>query len=264
MSVQVHRLGHPRGNKHGTCGLCGFEGKLSKTHVPPRAAGNIGQARPAVLYFDERRGESTIGFGRATDGGMWGWWLCTNCNGHTERWEPEFRRWSSEISRAIHGHRAPAWKRLSAQIPDADPGAFARVLWGWMFALDGKLRWGWPELAESVLSGEPTGPPRGLRLLLVATTSPWIAAIKPVRAQWTGDGWDPEAANQPRVAVSAPPFVSYLAVEGTEPAPGSLDTAEWLADRAGTRRPLELDLLIVETLTDDEVERMRTLAPTSS
>ena len=234
------------------------------THLPPRAAGNVGEARPAVLYFDEMTGESTVGFGRATFDGMAGWWLCASCNNRTAKWEHEYLRWSSQLSQAIREHHAPAWKRLSALDTSSDPGAFVRVLWAWMFAIDEKLRWGWPEFAESVLNGEPTSPPRGLRLLLTATTSPWIAAIKPVRAQWTGRGWDPEAANQPRVAVSAPPFVAYLAVDDTDPAPGSFDTCEWLADRAGASRPLTLDLLIVETLTDGDVERMRALAPTSA
>lgn len=260
--MQVHRLGHPRGTKRGTCGLCGFEGKLSKTHVPPRAVGNVGEARPAVLYFDEATGESTIALGRsAGQGGMWGWWLCARCNNRTAKWEGEYRRWSAEVSRAIREHPAPAWKRLSAKNPRADPGAFVRVLWSWMFAIDEKLRWGWPELAESILTGAPANAPRGLRLLLTATTSQWIAAMKPVRARWTGTGWDHDAANQPRVAVSAPPFVAYLAIEGTDPAPGSLDTTEWLADHAGERRPLDLELLIVETLTDEDVERMRAFAP---
>lgn len=260
--MQVHRLGHPRGTKHGTCGLCGFEGKLSKTHIPPRAVGNVGKARPAVLYFDEATGESTIGLGRsAGQDGMWGWWLCARCNNRTARWEGEYLRWSADISRVIREHSAPAWKRLSARNPHADPGAFVRVLWSWMFAIDEKLRWGWPELADSILTGEPTTAPRGLRLLLAATTSPWIAATRPIRAQWTGSRWDPCAANQARVAVSAPPFVVYLAGDGTDPAPGALDTAEWLTDRAGETRRLDLELLIVETLTDEDVERIRAFAP---
>lgn len=262
--MQVHRLGHPRGDKHGTCGLCGFEGKLSMTHIPPRAAGNVGEAHPAVLYVNEPTGESTVGLGRATYDGMAGWWLCAICNNRTERWEGEYHRWADQISLAIREHPEPSWRRLSAHDPSSDPGAFVRVLWAWMFAIDTKLRWGWPELAASVLSGEPTSPPRGLRLLLTATTSPWIAATKAIRAMWTGHGWDPEAANQPRVAVSAPPFQVFLAVDDTDPAPGSLDTRAWLADRAGTRRPLDLELLIVETLTDKDVERMQVLAPEQS
>lgn len=258
----MYRLGHPRGNKRGTCGLCGFQGKLSKTHIPPESSGNIGEARPAILYFDERTSESRIGWGRSNSGGMWGWWLCARCNNRTERWEPEYHRWTEQIGAEISAHPAPAWKRLAVHDPNSDPGMFVRVLWTWMFAIDEKLRWGWPELGESVLTGEPTDPPRGLRLLLTASTSPWIAAIKPVRTQWTGGGWDPVAANQPRVAVSAPPFFVYLAVDGTDPAPGACDTSEWLADRPGERRRLDIELLIVEALGDDEVERLE--VPASS
>lgn len=255
--MQIHALGHPRGNKRGTCGLCGFEGKLSMTHIPPRAAGNVGEARPAVLFFDEDSGESSVGFGRATYDGMAGWWLCATCNNRTARWESEYGRWADQISLAIRSHAEPAWLRMSVHDPSSDPGAFVRVLWAWMYAIDPKLRWGWPELAASVLSGEPTFPPRGLRLLLTATTSPWIAAIQPNRARWTGQEWDADAANMPRVAVSAPPFQVCLAADGTDPAAGSFDTGAWLADRAGLRRALDLELLIVETLTDEDVERMR-------
>jgi hypothetical protein len=261
--VQIHRLGHPRDNKHGTCGLCGFKGKLSITHIPPRAAGNIGEARPAVLFFDEGTGHSTIGLGRATFDGMAGWWLCADCNNRTSKWELEYRRWEDQLSAAISAHPAPAWKRLSAHDPSSDPGAVVRLLWAWMFAIDGKLRLGWPKLADSVLTGDPTSPPDGIRLLLTASTSPWIAATKPLRGQWTGNGWDPEAASQPRVAVSAPPFFVCLAVDGTDPAPGSFDTEEWLADPAGTKRPLDLELLIVDALSDADVERMRSLGQLS-
>lgn len=255
--MQVHPLGHPRGNKRGTCGLCGFQGKLSMTHIPPRAAGNVGEASPAVLFLDESTRKSSIGLGRPTYDGMAGWWLCARCNNRTARWEPEYLRWKIQISTAIDAHPAPAWKRLSIHDPSSDPGALVRVLWAWMFAIDEGLGWGWPKLAESVLTGEPTDPPIGIRLLLTASTSPWIAATKPVRAQWTGQGWDPVAANAPRVAVSAPPFFVYLAADGADPAPGSLDTEEWLGDRAGTRRALDLELLIVDALTDDDMERMR-------
>lgn len=261
--MQVHPLGHPRGNKLGTCGLCRFGGKLSKTHVPPQAAGNVGKAQPAVLHFSETTGESRIAWGTAHDGGMWGWWLCERCNNRTERWEAEYRRWKEQLEDAISSQPAPAWKRLSIHDPRSDPGALVRVFWAWMFAIDDGLGWGWPDLAESVLTGEPTDPPNGIRLLLTASTSPWIAATKPVRAHWKGQGWDPVAANAPRVAVSAPPFFVYLAADGTDPAPGSLDTGEWLRERAGTRRALDLELLIVDALTDDDVERMRVGVPLS-
>lgn len=260
-AMSVYPLGHPKGNKTGRCGLCGFTGKLSDTHVPPRAAGNIGEARPAVLFVDDEAGTSTVGFGRATHNGMSGWWLCSSCNNRAGRWEREYLGWRKPILAAIHESGAVHGQRLCARIPSADPGAFVRVLWAWMFAIDDRLLLGFPELAKAVLTGEPTLPPRGLRLLLAATPSPWIAAVKPRRALWTGHGWDPELANQPRVAVSAPPFVVLLAVDGTEPAPGFFDTAAWLADHAGTRRPLTLKLLLVETLTDDDVSRMRVPAP---
>ena len=253
----THPLGHPRGNKRGRCGLCGFEGKLSMTHIPPRSAGNVGEARPVVLSIDDTTGDSSLRFGRATFDGMAGWWLCATCNNRTERWEPEYHRWQHQVSSAIDAHPAPAWKLLSIHDPSSDPGALVRLFWGWMFAIDEKLRWGWPELADSVLTGEPTSTPDGLRLLLTASTSPWIAATKPMRTQWTGRGWDPEAASQPRVVVSAPPFFVHLAVDGTDPAPGSFDTAEWLADRAGTRRALDVELLIVDALSDADVEQMR-------
>jgi hypothetical protein len=81
-----------------------------------------------------------------------------------------------------------------------------------------------------------------------------------VDGSWLGSRGSQPAAR----AVSAPPFQVFLAVDDTDPAPGSLDTRAWLADRAGTRRPLDLELLIVETLTDKDVERMQVLAPEQS
>ena len=126
---------------------------------------------------------------------------------------------------------------------------------------DMPLLLGREELAGRVLSGEPSEAPRGLRLLIAGTPSKWVAATKPRRAVWTGRGWDKELAEQPRVALSAPPFAVCLVVDGTDPCPGFFDTAPWLSERAGKRRFLTLELPLVETLTDDDVTCLRELTP---
>src|SRR5260370_41712332 len=58
------------------CGLCGVLARLTRTHVPPHAAGNRMEVRRASL----RSGQGGAELGRASMGGLWGRGLCERCN----------------------------------------------------------------------------------------------------------------------------------------------------------------------------------------
>ena len=96
-----------RSDRHGICRICGFEGKLSFEHVPPKAAFND---RPLVVSamrdlvgrdLDERRG-------RTQQRGSGAYTLCASCNSHTGHWYGsayvEWARQAIMIIRASRGN----------------------------------------------------------------------------------------------------------------------------------------------------------------
>jgi hypothetical protein len=70
-------LGRPNRNV-GECGLCGRRGKLTKTHVPPQCAGNLGRVKRFTVVSDtEHRAAATT----KRIGGVHFYGLCARCNG---------------------------------------------------------------------------------------------------------------------------------------------------------------------------------------
>src|SRR5689334_21420081 len=102
MSPVVRNLDQPWRAKHGTCRLCGARGALTRTHVPPRAAGNDGAASPPTRVLGPD-GVWRYGRGRERDGGMWGRWFCEPCNNRTGRFDEEYVRWSRDLFGLMHG-----------------------------------------------------------------------------------------------------------------------------------------------------------------
>jgi hypothetical protein len=249
------------------CGLCGATGKLSKTHIPPRRAGNRGSSRRGIEFIADD-GTSWLGLSRPDGGGgAWGRWLCADCNTVTGRWDDEYARWSRNLVVQIHDGNVRVGQQVPMFVRDGDPGAVVRALWAWMFALDGDLRLKEPALAQSVLAGHPVSQPKDIKLLLAATTSLriWVSGqvggyavrtpVGPDRGYTTADGiWAPgnEMVGVPRVAISSPPFVVLLAEDGHDR--GGVpyfDTAEWVADRAGDRRDVSMYLPVVRGFEAD-------------
>ena len=155
---------------------------------------------------------------------------------------------------------------LACAIENGDPGAFVRALWGWMFAIDDKLRDEQPAVARSVLSGEPVEAPAAVRLLLGATTSlrVWlrgqrdhVSVATPLgRSDWRtrrSGFWTPtpEVVRLPRAVVCAPPYVAILAAATDDPVAPYMDTTGWLADRSGDRRQVTLYLPTISALADN-------------
>jgi hypothetical protein len=67
-------------DEHGTCGLCGFEGKLSKTHVPPRAVYNNDKSSKAALVSKPDGIKELVLRTAHAGGGVWKYLLCKDCN----------------------------------------------------------------------------------------------------------------------------------------------------------------------------------------
>jgi hypothetical protein len=241
-----------------SCRLCGWTGRLSKTHVPPRGAGNQGSSRKGITTVDAA-GRTFLDLSRPRDGGGWGRWFCTHCNRRCGRWEEEYIRWSTRLVTKLHDEK-PAGARLIAELPDADPGAVVRAMWAWAFAVDSSLLVRYPQLAASIRSGNPVDPPDDVRLLLGATRSLriWVVGQRggyaisspipaaagsrmPDRLWFSGS----RTVGCPDMAVASPPFVVLLAKEGDEPIVDYFDTGAWLAEPAGQRRTVSLFIPMV-------------------
>lgn len=219
-------------------------------------------------------GLPTTTLGRPLEGGIRGWWFCGepggNCNGRTGAWDEEFRDWWKLVGESIHFDVGRLRPTHVGQFSNADPGKFIRALWAWMFALDETLVDSHADLAAAVRFGYATDPPEGICLLLGLTTSLriWVSAQRGsynVTTMLGGDGFSqhrsglwapmPEVDEQPRVVVSAPPFVAVLAnVDNAQQLPLT-DVGGWLRDGTGVRRQVVLSVPFVH------VRRQDVLAP---
>jgi hypothetical protein len=247
---KVLAAGRPRRTRHGICGLCGFDGKLSKTHIPPRAAGNVGSAQTSVAIYDTETRASVLSLGRKSDGGTWGWWLCEQCNNRTELWEREYLRWVRPLFAEIQRVQPRYGQGIECSMPSADPGAVARLLWGWMFALDPRMRIFYPDVASAILTGDPVEPPPNRRMLLAATPDLRIWMVR--RRHDVPLGLTPLPAAVPLVAIASPPFVVVLADPSYELGNDYLDTSAWLRERAGERRAWQVRMPVVASFDEEE------------
>jgi hypothetical protein len=175
MGVGFVPLGDPKGERDDPCRLCSNVGDLTRTHVPSKASGNRGHARP----LGERiapDGSRVLELGSGTrDSGSWGWWFCASCNRDTSRWEVEHSRWQRACLEGIRQHGSPL---VPIELRDHDPGAFVRALWAWMFAVDDMLLDEHRNLAAAIRSGDAVRQPQDLRLWLAATTSLEMWAVR--------------------------------------------------------------------------------------
>ena len=171
---------------------------------------------------------------------MWGRWFCERCNNATGRWDEEYLRWIEDLFPALNDTRLPG-DRLEISSTQLDPGAFARCLWAWMFALSDDLRGHQPAVAASVLSGDPVEPPRNHRLMLAATRELQSAIF----------------VLSFSVNVTAPPFVASLVYApiaerlkrelGSTGFEALTDVSGWLRLPARTLHAVKVELQVVHT-----------------
>jgi hypothetical protein len=241
------------------CRLCGNTDtdRLSKTHVPPRGAGNRNAATRVVETVDEHQAV-WIEHDTPRDGGAYGYWFCRDCNGTTGRWDEAYISWVRQLA----GRLAPNRRARTVAFDLVGwPGAIARAMWAWMFALDPNLPRDHPLLVNAILSGDPVSPPANLKLLLAATTdlSIWVSG-QPGAIAFRGDLARPnlyqnqsgillpglEMEDCPRSVVSSPPFVAILANAGDDTAGVDyFNASAWLEDDARVERRVCLLLPII-------------------
>lgn len=156
----------------GTCGLCGYRGRLTKTHVPPRCAGNRGSVKRFTIVSDpDRRAASST----KRIGGVHFFGLCARCNSTVQaRWDGAYCElakafWPLAIRTALH---LPS--QIGTPAVDFKPGAVARGVLAACFALNPNMRNVYPALAHQLLANEKqVYLPGNLSLHLAVTPGPY-------------------------------------------------------------------------------------------
>lgn len=165
----------------GTCGLCGRAGSLSRTHVPPQAAGNTGAVKRAFLVRDG----GVTGPGRREVGGMYVYGLCARCNSRAgSDYDGAYARFAREVGLFLRPEiRAILVDRDAMPAVTLAPGLVARSVLCAMHALNPRLREKHPDLARSLLCGDSEVIlPSDLRLWLALTEERTARIAGPVHS----------------------------------------------------------------------------------
>jgi hypothetical protein len=130
------------------CGLCGETRKMSRAHVPPRAAGNGADVTSAIVLISN----GVLRSGRHAAGGMWLKGLCAECNSlagarYDDAYADFSRRIQSYLRMPREFHLAD---RSGAPAVSVAPGLVARSVMFGMFAISPNLRIMFPELADQL------------------------------------------------------------------------------------------------------------------
>lgn len=205
------------------CGICGRTSKLSKTHVPPQAAGNTGP----VERTDMMTGQGGYQAGAWRIGGMWVRGLCAECNSFAgAHYDTAYADFASQLSHwASVGSRA--WVP-GAQAVSLAPGRVTRSILSGMLGISPHVRELHPTLTAQMTIGGPVRLPGELRL--------YVAGYLGLAAQLTGpmltalvDG--SRAAVNTLAAVTFRPLTWALATSdsfGVLENRGWVDATDWL------------------------------------
>lgn len=134
------------------CGICGRRGKMSRAHVPPRAAGN----RDEVLRFRPRPGGRTRLPQDGQRGGLWIETICTDCNSLAGA---KFDGAYADFSRRLRPFTETPGARLDlnhGSVPPVNvaPGLVSRSMLCGLLAVNPQIRSEFPGLAAQLLDDD--------------------------------------------------------------------------------------------------------------
>lgn len=136
-------------DKEGRCTLCGEHAALTYAHVPPKAAGNAGRSRRAVVDS-----LGNLVFDRGRDGGMGLYAHCESCRATTSPWDDEYIAWAESIARVmLRSEGAGRRDRLMLRARSVRPGRFARSAIAGMTGLTEGMVDSHPSFVEAIRSG---------------------------------------------------------------------------------------------------------------
>ena len=209
--------------RFGMCGLCGEAKQLSKTHVPPKAAGNSGKASRSGVNLNT--GELVQS--RPREGGAWGYFLCEECNGATGNWDETLIEFVLEAG--AHLLDEPNLEPITLQGQARwYRGRLVRSLLAGMFALSRGLQGQHPGLAKAVISGDAFEMPGNLDIAMAFTLDLPIIAVH----QAGGVVVPPRGNGQlPPCLIHSPPISAALVEPGTPKLP-HVSIGHWLEHSA--------------------------------
>jgi hypothetical protein len=153
-------MGLRRRHEQAPCGVCGRVATLTKAHVPPRAAGND---EHVARNFIVANGDSGSRPGRASEGGLWVYGLCAECNSDAGGlYDEAYADFASRIAESL----AVSQKIILGPVPAVTfaPGRVTRAVLHGMHAISPHLRELYPTMATQLHRGGPVVLPGGLSL----------------------------------------------------------------------------------------------------
>ena len=133
----------------GSCGLCGQVGPLSKTHVPPRCAGNGGPVKRFRVVTDSAN-RATSGSKRV--GGVHFFGLCVSCNTKVQgRWDGSYCEMARLLWPLATGQALVLPRVVTMPAGLVSPGEVARFVLAGGFALNPNMRIMYPEIADALI-----------------------------------------------------------------------------------------------------------------
>lgn len=152
----------------GPCGMCGTDGLLSRSHVPPQGVGNRHHVARSSLVSGEGGAQPS----RPNDGGMHVPGLCASCNGLAGTWDPGYIE--------LHGALGPPlWAETPLHLPEFTAprrslihvGAAARSMLAAACALNPMIRTRTcPDLPKLLAEPDPFELPAELDLRIACAT----------------------------------------------------------------------------------------------
>jgi hypothetical protein len=163
------------------CGLCGVLRVLSRTHVPPQAAGNTGRVTRAPI----RSHADDAVLGRPSKGGLWVRGLCERCNNLAgNRYDAAY----SDFANMLRAYTGPARRLLIDERATPGvrfaPGLVSRSILFGMHAVSPNLRRLFPAFARQLLDeDDELRLPTNLRLKVALTPGPTARIAGPIHAR---------------------------------------------------------------------------------
>lgn len=222
MNPKTHR-------RRGPCALCGTVTKLTKTHIPPKAAFNKGLGRRAMVD-----GNNNLVLDSGKLGGVSPYGHCEECRAATSPWDDEYIAWAQSFAAAIVTSKAVDTRRvLRVAAREARPGRFARAALAGMAVLAEGMRETHPAFVESIRTGTPLTADTGLRFLVGVTPREERAEISGGhRGLLVTVPLDGSVQVQPRKTLSAMvqrvPFSLVLVDAKSAPSYPHVDCTSWL------------------------------------
>jgi hypothetical protein len=168
----------PKNTSVGKCRICGKMKQLTKEHIPLKNSGNKKNTiSHSIDDWLQHQDITDLGKGKKTQGGIYGFTLCADCNSLTgTRYGHEYTKWAANSYAildslpldGLSSQQGPFGQRLQFGTADQPvfPGAFARQALSFMCSLSGSwdIAERYPIIREFLLTDKTEKLPDGLDL----------------------------------------------------------------------------------------------------